>query len=346
MLVTLIFAVTGCGEIKDINHRALPIVMGIAPGDEKEFRVALQIPLPGQQQYTVRTVSAEGETVSQAIQRVQTNVENHLDLLHLKLIIFHLDLIKDGINEELEYAIRSRQIAPKSYIAATESDIVKLLNSTKERVEQDGTTFYNFFSQTAGWTPDISNTQLWEAYRAVHSSSQDYMAAIVGIGDDEMLESRGSAVIAGGKMVDRLDSEEMLLVNIFNNKFQGAVIQVLEKASVMVIGAKVRNVVSIKSGVPKLHSKLTLTVSIEETKGEPSPGEIRHQLNEEMEGRFMMILNRMKKHEADLFHIGQHFRRILTPDEMKKWRSEYYPQLEASIEVETLIRNTGDLIDQ
>ncbi|WP_199620303.1 Ger(x)C family spore germination protein [Paenibacillus alkalitolerans] len=346
VLVALIIAATGCGDIKDINHRALPLVMAIAPGDEKDFRVALQIPLPGRQQYTVRTVSAEGDTVSEAIQQVQMNVENHLDLLHLKLVIFHIDLIKKGINEELEYVIRSRQIAPKSFIAVTESDIVKLLKSTRERVEQDGTTFYNFFSETAGWTPNISNTRLWEAYRAIHSSSQDYMVAIVRIGDDEMLESRGSATIAGGKMVDRLDSGETLLVNIFNNKFQGAVIQVLEKASVQVTNAEVQNRVFIERGVPKLRSKLTLYISIEETKGKPSPGEIRQQLDEEMERRFRKMLKRTQKHKADLFHIGQHFRRILTLEEMKKWRSEYYPRLEADIEVETLIRNTGDLINE
>lgn len=78
-----------------------------------------------------------------------------------------------------------------------------------------------------------------------------------------------------------------------------------------------------------------------ETKGNPSEALIKQELETVLSERFKLLFAKVQKHEADILDVGSHFRTKLSRNELKRWRTAYYPQLEMSVQVETDIQNEG-----
>ncbi|WP_461671241.1 Ger(x)C family spore germination protein, partial [Mycobacterium tuberculosis] len=77
----------GCWDNKDINHRSLPIVMGISKR-EGQYQVILQVPEPSESRAKLRVIQGKGTTINEVVDHLSTNMESQIDLLHLKLILF------------------------------------------------------------------------------------------------------------------------------------------------------------------------------------------------------------------------------------------------------------------
>ncbi|WJH36491.1 Ger(x)C family spore germination protein [Paenibacillus sp. CC-CFT747] len=339
--VVLLGTLPGCWGIKDINHRVLPTVMGISHGEGNRYKVTLQVPIPGPNKTEVRIVNEEAETLTKALDRIKRNMENQVDLLHMKLIVLHEEVAEKSIRNEVEYAVRSREIATKAFLAVTDRDITGLLRSTQVNVEREGTTFLNFFGKQAGWTPAIPIFRVWEAYRGLHAYTQDGIIPIVRPAKEGMIQFVGSGVIKQDRMVSRITPDETVLLNIYRNNFQGAVIEVMEQASVSIVRAKVTNKPRLVKGQPRLTIDMTLSYIIQETKGSISPDQINQELEKLVAGQFQTMITKLKRDQADIFGFGQFFRGRLPYEELKNWRSEYYPQLDIELRVKATMRNSG-----
>jgi germination protein, Ger(x)C family len=344
--IALICALTvlpGCWDIKDINHRVLPIIMGISYSKDHKYKVSLQVPVPTARNIRILVVSAEAATLSKAISHLDMNIESNLDLTHMQLILFDRKVAEEGIQDEIAFAMRTQEIPMKALLAVTNEDMESFLRKTGNSVVQNGSSFMNFFNKNAGWDPQITLSALWQAFETIHSETKDIALPVIRAGTSTMLEFEGSALMSRDRMVGQIPPEQSLLVNIANNQIEDAVLEVTKSSSLLIVRNSTRHRGSIVDGRPVLHTRMQLSAIVKEKHDDKSEDEIASELTEQIRTRYELLYEKLLKAKSDPTGAGQHFRGLLPYEELTSWRERYYPRLILKCDVSTVIVNQGNI---
>ncbi|WP_221567857.1 Ger(x)C family spore germination protein [Alkalihalobacillus sp. TS-13] len=342
IMICSVFLLNGCWDTKDINHRSLPIVMGVSMfGDQ--YKIHLQIPDPDPDTMQVKIVTEMGETVSKAVDKISANMESRIDLLHVKVIVIDKELAKKGVKDLISGFMRAREVSPKALIVVSDEEIEPFFTHLKKTTDPQGTTLFDFFDKDAGWNPQIALTRVWQVYRSIHSYTRDVAVPIIKSGDSTGVEHLGSAVIKNGKMVERIETDETLLVNAFYEESTYGKVEVMDEATVMIVNNTMKHNSEIIDQIPYLNSQLHLKVVLLETKGNPTEKEIRASLEKLLTNRFNEMFTKIQESEADILGVGQYFRTKIQREKLKNWRSKQYPNLKMDFQVHVVIQNEGQL---
>ncbi|MEF3303171.1 Ger(x)C family spore germination protein [Paenibacillus sp. GYB003] len=334
--------VSGCWDNKDINHRALPVVMGISKADET-FKVTLQIPEPAGTTTQTKIVTDTGSTITQAVDKISMNLESNVDLLHLKVVLFEKPYAQQGLNESISGFMRSRDISPKALVVICDEDLDTFFARVTRTKQPSGTPLYDFFEKNAGWSPQIALTRIWQVYRSIHSFTRDVAIPIIRSGKSTQVEHIGTAVIKNGKMVERISPDDTLLFNAFQGQSTQGKIEVMDHASVLVVSNTIRHKSGLANGRPHVESVINLKVSVLETRETPSTASIQKDLETLLTGRFNRMFAKIQAAGADILGIGQLFRAELNREQLKRWRTDYYPDVNLDFRVQAVIQNQGHL---
>ncbi|MEX3624965.1 Ger(x)C family spore germination protein [Viridibacillus arvi] len=338
----LSFILSGCWDNKDINHRVMPVVLGISKENEK-FNIFLQIPQPTKDTIKTEIVIETGNTVNEAVDKISANMESSVDLHHVKVIIIEEELAEEGLKDLFSGFMRSTDVSSRAIVAICSDDFDQFFSKIKQSEQPEGTDLLDYFEKDAGWTPHVALTRVWQVYRSIHSYTRDVAIPILRMGETTLVEQVGSAVIKNGKMVDHIDSEETLLFNAFNDQSTQGKISVMNNGSVLIIGNTMEHESKFINGVPFLKSKLKLKVTVLETKGNPSDEELKLELEMQLKTQFDEMFTKLQTNKADILGIGQFYRNKISRKELKNWRTEYYPKLSLNFQVLVDIQNSGDL---
>jgi Ger(x)C family germination protein len=331
----------GCWDNKDINHRSLPIVMGISKKDG-QYQVVLQVPEPSESRAKLRVIQGRGSTISDIVDRLSTNMESQIDLLHLKLILFEDDFAKEGLGDAIHSFIRSHDISSKVMVAICDEPIEVFFDNINKFNKNNGTALLSFFEKDAGWNPQVANTRIWEIYRSMLSYTHDIAMPIIRSGIGTVIESNGSAIIRNGRMAGTITQGETLLVSAFSGTSTKGKIEVMENVTVEIIcSASFHDHDLRRGGIPYLKSMIRLKVTLLETKGAPTSQQIKEEVDKLLKKRYDSIMRKMKAAGADIMAAGQYFRNDLSRDQLEHWREDYLPLLEYDVEIDTVIQNTG-----
>lgn len=345
LLVAGMGILSGCWDNKDINHRSLPIVMGISKSEDL-YKIVLQIPEPSQTNNSgteFRFVGATGSTINEIVDRIGANMETQMDLLHLKVILIEKAYAEEGINDAVSAFMRTNVISPRTMAVICDEPIEHFFSKIKRYSRNNGTILEDFFQFDAGWSPQVAQSRIWELFRSVHSYTHDEAIPIIRSGSGTVIETMGSAIIRNGKMVGRLSANETLLTNIFNGLDVKGKIEVMKSATVQIVGNRIRNKSSLEDEIPVLKSTVHLKVKLLEMKGNPTKEQIKEQLQAILEQRLQSVLNKMKAEQADILGLGQLYRNKLKRDQLEVWRSQYLPHLKANIRFKVSIESEGEL---
>ncbi|MGG4491271.1 Ger(x)C family spore germination protein [Metabacillus idriensis] len=342
IFVLIVSILSGCWDNRDINHRVMPVVLGISKKGE-DYKVFLQIPEPLEDSIETKIVSGGGKTINQAVNNISVNMESSVDLLHVKVIVIEKRLAEEGMKDLFGGFIRSRDISSKALVAICEDNMDEFFASMVKRIQPEGTTLLDFFEKNAGWDPKIALTRVWQVYRSIHSYTRDVAIPMLRLGKTTLVEQIGSAVIKNGKLVEAIDSNETLLFNAFNGESTQGEIEVLNDASVLILDNSMKNKSKFKDQLPLLHSEIKLTVMILETKGDPSEKQIKKELEVLLTKRFNEMFKKLQNSEADILGLGQYFRNKIPRKRLKDWRSKYYQELYMDFKVHVDIQNAGNL---
>lgn len=341
----LSFTLSGCWDNKDINHRSMPVVLGISKENE-EYKVFLQIPQPSQNSIKTEVVIETANTVIDAVDKISANLESDIDLHHVKVIMIEDELAQEGMNDLISGFMRSSDVPPRTIVAICSDDFDQFFSRMKQYQAPEGTegtALLDYFEKDAGWTPHIALTRVWQVYRSIHSYTKDVAIPILRIGETTLIEQVGSAVIKNGKMVEQIDSDETLLFNAFNNQSTKGKIEVMNHGSVLIVGSTIEHESKFKNEIPYLKSELKLKVTVLETRGNPSEEALKRELEMQLKTRFDEMFTKLQTNKADIIGIGQFFRTKIPRKELKYWRSKYYPKLSLDFQVHVDIQNSGDL---
>ncbi|MBM6617816.1 Ger(x)C family spore germination protein [Bacillus suaedaesalsae] len=340
--VLMLWILTGCWDNKDINHRLLPVAVGIKKIDN-EYMVMLDIPEPTGGSKKTKIVSAKEETISKAVDTISKNMESDVDLLHVKLILIQRGTAEDGVKDIIAGFMRSREVSPKALVAVCDQDINEFFTEIEKTTAEKGLSTYNFFEKNAGWNPDIALTRIWEVYRGIHSYTHDVAIPMIRSGKSTPMEQVGSAILKNGKMVEEISSNETLLYNVFKGESSHGEIEVMEHATVMILSSKIAHESFLQNRIPYMISLIKMKVVIIETKGDPSSNLIKKEMNTVLSKRFQELFLKLQKSEADIFGVGQFYRNQIPRKELKNWRSDYYKNMKMDIQLKIEIQNEGYL---
>ncbi|MCR8871781.1 Ger(x)C family spore germination protein [Peribacillus frigoritolerans] len=307
------------------------------------FKVLLQIPISSEGVQKQTIVKGTGLTILKAVEDITTNMESSVDLLHIRIIIFDRKLVEEGgMVEPINTFMRIREISSKTVIAICDDNIDAFFLTLKKNLEK-GINLYEFFEKYAGWTPQISLTRLWHVYRALNSYTQNVAIPMVRSGENTPVTYAGSAVMNKGKMVSKMDAKETLLFNAFHGNSMKGRVEVMEHATIMIVGNTDFHKGELRNHIPYMFSTIRLDVVIQERRGKVSNAIIKKELEKVLANRFDEMLKRFQKQETDVFGLGQHYRNKIPYEELKDWRKKYYPNLEMKLTIHTTIQNEGNI---
>lgn len=342
LAICCILILSGCWDNRDINHRSLPVVMGISKKDAK-YKVYLDIPQSGKDGTHSILVTREGQTITQVVDEISSNMETRVDLLHLKVIIFERNYAEEGLADSVSSFMRSREISAKAMVAICDEDLNTFFIKLQKNSSTDETVLYNFFEKNAGWSPSVAVTRIWEIFRSIHSYTRDIAIPLIKSGTSTVIENVGAAIIRNGRMVGQITEDETLLLNAFDEESAHGKIEVMNHASVLIVNNSMRHHVALKDGAPYMRSQINLKVSVLETRGDPSVDMIKDELEKLLTQRFNKLFKNIQKHEADILGVGQYFRTLIPRDKLAHWRTDYLPRLKMDLAVKTTIQNEGNL---
>lgn len=337
ILVVFMFLtfLSGCWNIKDIDKRALPLVIGITKENNKDYKVVLQIPITKRDSKISRIVTGKGETVSSVLGQIGTNSEDAVDYSQIQLIVIQNNLANNQqeLRQLIKNLINSKEIPPRALFAITDDNIQKVLSNINNKLGVNVTAIYDYFNKGTGWAPEISRTRIWEVYRSLFTYTKDIAVPVVRSGKDTVFNYEGSAVLKNGKITERLNPDESQLSNLFQNMKANGKIESMGFASIIVLNSSIQNKTSMKNNKPLVSSDLNLKIDILEKKEGITNNQIKKELERLIEKRFYHMFEQAQRSQTDIFGFGQYFRNQIPYHKLKHWREKYYPKLKVNFQV-------------
>ncbi|RXZ83234.1 Ger(x)C family spore germination protein [Paenibacillaceae bacterium] len=340
--MVMLLLLSGCWDNKDINHRLLPVIIAISKSGEN-YKVYLKISQSGKSSQKYKIISETGKSIAHALDKISVNTEDHVDLFHIKMIVFDRHYAELGMGDTVADFMRVKEISPKTLVIICNEDLMQFFNSVSEGVGSENSELYDFFEKNAGLNPQLALTRLWQVYRSTHSFTRDVAIPIVKSSSTTSLDYEGSAVIRKGKMVGRLSPEETLLFNAFHGESTQGKVEVMNEASVLIQSNTIHNKARWINDTPYLSTKLKLKVVLMEMKGEQDITKLEKELNEQLESRFKKMIEKLQANHTDLLGMGQYFRTKMPRSRLSEWRTRDFPRLQFDVRVDTEIENSGFL---
>ncbi|MBS4539263.1 Ger(x)C family spore germination protein [Clostridium sp. D2Q-11] len=114
LLVIILLSITGCWDNKDITKQTLVVGMGIDKGQDKEYKVTLQLVKPSALQQNGKdksekpylVISAEGDTIFEAIREHLKKTGRKAYFSHNRVIVICEDIAKKELSPLLDFIDR------------------------------------------------------------------------------------------------------------------------------------------------------------------------------------------------------------------------------------------------
>ncbi|MGG4440972.1 Ger(x)C family spore germination protein [Brevibacillus fortis] len=351
LFVLLLFGLSGCG-FKDIDKRFFVVAIGIDQGKEKQYKVSLKLAIPTHRiepgHAAFQIISQEADTISQALELLNSNVDKELDLGHSKIFIIGRNLANDEILTTTDWIFRGSDVQRIEYMALANPSAEEILEASprSERVPADSL-ILSFGHEKIG------------SSLAVTEYLYDFYNRMFELGKDPFLP----VVSKKGK------SFEVNQVALFNKKELKMVIQpgqtelfsqLVRKPSNFVVSVKkdhLRYSLLIQSFTyryqiqtprqqpPILQMDIKVRGRIQEANQalfDKNWGEIERIAEKNIENRYKNLLESMQKHQIDPIGFGLHYmaRNHYGKKEWELWQ-EIYSKMKFNITVDLEIESTG-----
>lgn len=341
VLLCLSLAMSGCWDIKDIDRRALPVAMGIDLTKQDGYTVYLKIPTLLKGQTDSMIMKRSSASISKAVDHMARDLDRSMDLLHVKLVAVSERLARKGIQEVVDYCMRTREIGSKTMFVVVRGDMQQTIEAKGMKMENVGASFQNFFSKNAGWMPEISREYLFQAFRDQQLYTEDTAFPILEAGKDSTFRMVGTAMMKLGRMVDTLTPAETLVFNIYRTPLNGGVVEASKNGAVRILSVRRKQRHKLEAAGPHIYSKIDVDVTVLERKNTAAYETLLREVQEQIKQKFYTVLEKSQRHHSDILGLGQYFRSEYTMEELKNWKDQEFPKLKLSLDVNVVLRNRG-----
>jgi spore germination protein KC len=270
MVLCLGLLCSGCFGARELNQRAFIVALAFDQAKDKMLEVTAQMPIPakmgsdqkGSGGKTFLVMSAKGRTVSDALNKLQLQLDRELFTGHARLLLFGEKLArKQGIEDVVDYFKRDFRIQRVIQLAIVRGDPKKILEVQPPLEENAATYIYSVLAPSSGIS-GLVTTDLGE-YLVV-DSDLGIEPTIPGIkANKKTIENAGAAVMARDRVVGWLSPSETLGFSIVMNEFLPSRIIVPsptkkgERIAVQLRTTKSRHRVRLKNGKVQINTTVT-----------------------------------------------------------------------------------------
>lgn len=344
LLLSLIF-LSGCWDSRDINYRSTPILMGLTK-DEDLFHVYLIIPVSVvSEQRNLAKVDGKGITIVDAIEQLKKKIETTIDLEHIGFIVLDEELGKEGIGKIINTFMRMRDVPGTPAIAFTKEDMNTYIDQMIDTFQKVGVPIFGFLEKQTGWEIYTPEVILWEVYRGIHSYTSDISIPLISSNKNLEMDYFGASVLKDGKIVETLDSIEVMLMNLLNNEENviKTFVTIDDTTNVELVERDVEYDYKFRGDEVDLTIRLEFVLIVSEAEDHLNDDKIQKMFEEKMKKDTLKLVKKLQDKHADVLGISNRIRKNYTNAELKNFLEEIYPNININVDVEAVIENNGKL---
>lgn len=360
VLVIVMGALTGCGDNRPLNHRALVLAMGFAPASHGRVTVYFQMPTPsglkgisassgtgsaGSAKSSTYIVTGTGATVARAFSIAQGLINQDMYLGQLQAIILSTHLSRLQFESVVSVLLRIGSLDKTPYALAATAPIAQVLSATPPTAVVSPLYYSTEFRCAHCQTVNLKRT-IWDVERLQYTPTQSLWLPVVNP------TSRGlqidTVALYRGDRVERVltPHQTMLLGWVLGRTTKGTVELRWDGLPVSVRALKSRPQLTAQWRGSQLH----LTVQLRVT-GDVDAFPLADQLgphlpwleattSDRVSSRILRLMMDMGGAGVDPFDWGNAYLWI-HPGEATRWDTAY-PHAIWTVRVHTIIRVIGD----
>ncbi|EKN66555.1 germination protein, Ger(x)C family [Neobacillus bataviensis LMG 21833] len=364
------FFLTGCWDRAEVNDLALILAAGIDKGKKNNIELSAQIFIPrapqgGQQsgmssggstgQSFVR--SAEGETIADAMARLQEELTREIFWGQNEVLIIGETLAKEGISDHIDFWIRHSEPRIRADVFVSKGRSKTVLEAMPELERYTSKQLRKMVKTHIGVKVTVKDLS-----QMLSGASDAAVLPWVENLDPSMMDSKkaipiinGAAIFKEGKMVGRLDDKQTRGILWPKNEIQSGVITISFKnepgyISLNLLRSHSELIPTIKNGKWGMHMKSNVDLEVIQntTTLNLFDPKVRKKAEQkvglEIEQRERLAFSIVKKElHADIFGFADEFQREypqIWKQKEDKW-DEIFPKVAISFGTKVNISRTG-----
>ncbi|MBA9028335.1 spore germination protein KC [Peribacillus huizhouensis] len=369
LCLTSIF-LTGCWDRTEVNDLALILAAGIDKGKNKNIELSAQIYIPGGSQGGQQSGmssgsssgqsfvrSAEGETIADAMARLQEELTREVFWGQNEVLIIGEKLAKAGISDEIDFWMRHSEPRIRADVFVSKGRSKSVLGA-KPELERDAAKQLRKIVKThigvKVTVKDLSQMLAGESAPAVLPWVEKLPPSLMDK-KKEIPIINGAAIFKEGKMVGRLDDKETRGILWPRNEIKSGMITIAIDdengyISLKLLRSHTELIPSIKNGQWSMHIKTNADLEVVQntTKLNLFNSKVikrsKQKVADEIEQRERLAFSEVQeKLNSDIFGFANEFQSKypqIWKQKKDEW-NEIFPQVAVSFETKVKIKRTG-----
>lgn len=257
IILVLLIAFNSSYSALNIDNLAFVVAMGIDVSDTKQIKVTFQFVKPpsttegSNQESQIIEDSVDANSISNALNLMDTYFAKRLDLSHCRIIVFSEEIAKRGISSYIYTLMNDVQIRPSANIIVSNCTANYYIKSCNPSLENSITRYYDIFPESGKYTGYLYNSTIGDFFNNLictycepyailggtnfsdNNSSQtsnindsNTKSGISPISGTKGTENIGMAVFKNDKLAGELNAIETVCFNILKKDVDSFLISV------------------------------------------------------------------------------------------------------------------------
>ena len=313
----------------------------------------------GQNAKAFWNVTATGDTIFDAIREMTHKTGNRLFVSHNHVVIYGYNIAEEGLQEHIDFFLRSHEMRPTAFILIAECDVSAVLDAKPETEELPAMNIAKLL-KSHGYTSHFIEVNLKDFISCLMSPTTSPVAPIVEVTPGEESEDiyiSGMAIFKNDKMVGKLNKEETRGLLWVKGKIKSGVLLVPSpgkqgKIALEILEAKTKVTPKMENGKIvmdvniKVDTSLAEQATIENMTTLPGFEKMQKIQEEVIKHEIMAAFEKSKELKADIFGFGE----MLHKKYSSKWNAikdnwdDIYPDIVLNIDVKAEIKKADLLV--
>ena len=274
MALTMVLMCTGCWDYEDVESLFVVAGIGVEYSDSGQYRTTFEVgkaSLSPDEENTVRTPTADGDTLFDCIRNVIGTIGSKLYWGHTNVLIIHSEVAEDGIIEVLGTFDRSAQLNSEVIIAiSTDKPMVDFF-SVKDPIHNTNSYHIVDLFEAQEASGKFIKRELMETIADIANDTGSLTLPLFHLekeGEEDAIVAGGSAVFRGDKMIGYLSEIETRSMAILKGDIhENYTMTVGSHDNIPPITAEVKKSsrkinVKLRDGIPTFYIHLHLTCDV------------------------------------------------------------------------------------
>ena len=361
LLITI--STTSCWSRREIENLGFVLGLGVSKTEEGLYTVVLQVANPkmvatsAPDQRDVYTImKAEGLTVFDALRNLSTVAGRRLYLSHIKALIIHESIAKEGVSEIIGFLVQDMEVRLEMDVYISKLPPEDIFD-TPNTLGSIPAMVLDVLAKNYGANSKVYIADLHETVEASNNSVVNFVTALIdrepSPTDKEktMFKINETAVFDNDKLVGYFDYEVGQGYNFITNNFKGGLI-IFEcgKSGDMIVLEVLESKAAIKPQYTESGIGFDIELKVDANVAERVPSssefheldieEINKQFNQVLEAKLMLAIDAAQNQfKVDYFNLSSYFHRRFPKEfrELKQDWNKYFTKADINVKVESTI---------